>query len=463
MRFKDDTYKERYKLFFIGYFALIIGITFLRFPDLRNELKYFVITEQMVETKNFIILKYFTELYPDKPPIYFWILGLVRYVTRENFYPISLIIANIIPAGITAFLGFKLSKLYWNEKMAYISTAIFITLPYIFGVSLVLRMDTLMTTFIMGSIYLFFSSYLDKKEISLNKSIYFYSCIALGVLVKGGAAFIIPILTILFYLYLDNNLSYLKKMRLLLGLGIIVTILGIWFLMMLSFPEGKSYIGLILGQETLGRVVKAKTHTRPIYYYLKLLPLTTLPLAPFFIVGLYKSLRNLKNRKKWKKIDKIAFSLFVPNLVFFSLISGKLDIYLLPLYYGIVIVSLRVIERIWSGSKEKVYRILLYINCTILIICAGLLPYYNKNFTIKESIEILKENSEKVYSYRFEDGKNICNEINKNSIENIPLEDLSKMNEGELLLVKKKYRKDISDRSLEELYSNKEYTILIKK
>ncbi|MEG0237439.1 ArnT family glycosyltransferase, partial [Cetobacterium sp.] len=137
MRFKDDAYKERYKLFFIGYFALTIGITFLRFPDIRNELKYFVITEQMVETKNFIILKYFTELYPDKPPIYFWILGLVRYISKDNFYPISLIIANIIPAGITAFLSFKLSKLYWNEKMAYISTAIFITLPYIFGVSLV--------------------------------------------------------------------------------------------------------------------------------------------------------------------------------------------------------------------------------------------------------------------------------------------------------------------------------------
>ncbi|MGL4211118.1 MAG: ArnT family glycosyltransferase, partial [Cetobacterium somerae] len=73
------------------------------------------------------------------------------------------------------------------------------------------------------------------------------------------------------------------------------------------------------------------------------------------------------------------------------------------------------------------------------------------------------ENSEKVYSYRFEDAKNISNEINKNSIENIPLEDLSKMNEGELLLVKKKYKKDISDKNLEEIYSNKEYVILIKK
>lgn len=463
MKFKDDTYKEKYKLFFIGYFALVIGITFLRFPDVRNELKYFVITEQMVESKNFIVLKYFTELYPDKPPIYFWLLGLIRYISKDNFYPISLIVANIIPAGITAFLGFKLSKLYWSEKMAYVSTAIFITLPYVFGVSLVLRMDTLMTAFIMGSIYLFFASYSDEKEIPLNKSIYMYACIALGVLVKGGAAFIIPVLTILVYLYLDNNLNYLKRMRLLLGLGVIVTILGIWFMMMLSFPEGKSYIGLILGQETLGRVVKAKTHTKPIYYYLKLLPLTTLPIAPFFLIGLYKSLKNLKNRKKWKSIDKIAFSLFVPNLIFFSLISGKLDIYLLPLYYGVVIISLRAIEKIWSGTKEKIYKVLLYINCITLIFCVGLLPYYNKNYTLKDSMGILKESSEKVYSYRFEDAKNISNEINKDVIANISLEDLNKMREGELLLVKKKYKNDISDKGLEELYSNKEYIILIKK
>lgn len=463
MRFKDDTYKERYKLFFIGYFALIIGITFLRFPDIRNELKYFVITGQMIENKNFIILKYFTELYPDKPPIYFWILGLVRYVSKDNFYPLSLILANIIPAGITAFLGFKLSKLYWGEKMAYVSTAIFITLPYIFGVSLVLRMDTLMTTFIMGSIYFFFSSYLDKKEIPLNKSIYMYGCIALGVLVKGGAAFIIPILTIIVYLYLDNNLGYLKRMRLLLGLGITVVILGLWFLMILSFPEGKNYIGLIVGQETLGRVVKAKTHTRAIYYYLKLLPLTTLPIAPFFILGLYKSLKNWKNRKNWKDIDKIAFSLFVPNLIFFSLISGKLDIYLLPLYYGIVVMSLRVIEKTWSGTKDRIYKVLLYINCIILIICAGLLPYYNRNFTMKDSIEILKENTEKVYSYRFEDAKNISNEINKDTVEELSLDDVDKLSEGQLLLVKKKYQKDILNKNLEELYSNKEYTILIKK
>ncbi len=33
MRVREDAFKERYKLFFIGYFALIIGITFFRFPE----------------------------------------------------------------------------------------------------------------------------------------------------------------------------------------------------------------------------------------------------------------------------------------------------------------------------------------------------------------------------------------------------------------------------------------------
>lgn len=463
MRFKEDTYKERYKLFFIGYFALLIGIAFLRFPDVRNELKYFIITDQMVYSKNFMILKYFNELYPDKPPVYFWLLGLIRGFSKESFYPISLIIGGIIPAGVTAYLGFKLSKLCWNEKMAYISTAIFITLPYIFGVSLVLRMDTLMTMFIMSSLYMFFSFYLNKKEKSFNRIIYMYIFIAIGILVKGGAALVIPLLTIIFYLYLNKDLSYIKKLRPILGLAIILVILGLWFLMMLSFPEGKDYIGLLLGQETLGRVVKAKTHTRPIYYYLKLLPLTTLPIAPFFLFGLYKNLKNLKNRNKWKNIDKIAFSLLIPNLIFFSLISGKLDIYLLPLYYGIVIMTLRVVEKKWSGTKEKIYKTLLYINCVIFSICFIALPYYNKNYTLKDSIDILKENSEKVYNYRFEDIKNISNEINKNNIQNLSLDKLDIMKEGELLIVRKKYEKIIPKEKLESIYSNKEYNIFIKK
>ncbi|MGL5053570.1 MAG: hypothetical protein ACRC5W_08310, partial [Cetobacterium sp.] len=102
MNLKDDIYKERYKIFFIAYFSILVGIAFLRVPDLRNEFKYFVVTDEMINTKNFLILRYFNELYPDKPPIYFWILGIFRLISKENFYPLSLIFGGIIPAAITA-------------------------------------------------------------------------------------------------------------------------------------------------------------------------------------------------------------------------------------------------------------------------------------------------------------------------------------------------------------------------
>ncbi|MGL5989422.1 ArnT family glycosyltransferase [Cetobacterium sp.] len=464
MNLKDDIYKERYKIFFIAYFSILVGIAFLRVPDLRNEFKYFVVTDEMINTKNFLILRYFNELYPDKPPIYFWILGIFRLINKENFYPLSLIFGGIIPAAITAKLGFEISKLYWTEKMAYVSTTILITLPYLFGISLVLRMDYLMTMFIMLSLYSFFKVYKIKKgeKISLLKISYIYISIGFGILVKGGAAVVVPLLTILTFLYLERNLKFLKKIKPIFGISLILGILSIFFLSIYSFEDGKEYIKLMLGQETIDRMVKSKTHTKPVYHYIKNLIFTALPLTIFLVRGVIDKFKNIKMLYKWKPIDKISFSLFIPNLIFFSLLSGKLDIYLLPLYYGIVTISLRFIEREWSGTKEKICKKILYVNLAVLAVCLLALPYYNKNYTIRDSIEIIKLNTQEIYSYRFGDVKNILSEIDKNEIKEMSLNELNLIKEGELLIARKKYYKDIPLQNFKEIYSNKEYIILIR-
>ncbi|MGL5088869.1 MAG: hypothetical protein ACRC6Z_05385, partial [Cetobacterium sp.] len=178
--------------------------------------------------------------------------------------------------------------------------------------------------------------------------------------------------------------------------------------------------------------------------------------------GVIDKFKNIKRFYKWKPIDKISFSLFIPNLIFFSLLSGKLDIYLLPLYYGIVIISLRFIEREWSGTKESICKKILYINLTVLTVCVLALPYYNKNYTIRDSIEIIKLNTQEIYSYRFGDIKNILSEIDKKEIKEMSLNELNLIKEGELLIARKKYYKDIPLQNFKEIYSNKEYIILIR-
>ncbi|MEG0237421.1 MAG: glycosyltransferase family 39 protein [Cetobacterium sp.] len=458
----DNILKEKYKLFFIGYFALIVGIAFFRFPDIRNELKYFAITDQMLENHRFLVLKYFDELYPDKPPIYFWLLAFIRSVFQKNFYPIALIFGGVIPAGVSAFFSFKISKKIWGEKMAFISTAILVTLPYLFGISLVMRMDYLMMMFISIALYIFFDLYYSKNKMDIKRVTVFYISIALGILVKGGAAFAIPLITILTFLFLDKNMSFLKKFRPVLGILILGSILGTWFYLLSISVDGKEYIKLLLGQETLGRMVRAKTHTKPLYFYLRQLPLTTLPIAPFFLMGVYSLLKKIKNFKKWKNIDKISFCWFIPNLIFFSVLSGKLDIYMLPLYPAIVIISLRFIEKTWSGTKEKIYKKILYINIGVLSIVSIALPYYNQNYTLKPIVNSLSESNDRVFSYKFTDAKNMAYEIKRNNIENIPLNKIEELSEGDLILIKNKNKSDLNKFRLEEVYKNKEYSILIK-
>ncbi|MGL5413460.1 ArnT family glycosyltransferase [Cetobacterium sp.] len=457
----NSNFKKKYNIFFIGYFMLIGFASFFRYPDIKNELKYFIIIDQLIENKNFFVLKYFNELYPDKPPIYFWVLSFLRSISKDTFYPLGLILGGVIPATLIAYLSFKLSKTYWNEKMAYISTAIFITLPFIFGTTLVLRMDYFMTAFIMLSLYIFFISY--PKNISSKRLLLFYTFIAIGILIKGGAAFVIPFLTILFYLYINTNLKYLKKMRPISGTLIILSVLFLWFFLIQKSDNGAQYIKLILGQETIGRVIKSKAHIRPFYYYLKQLPFTLLTLIPFFSLGIFFSIKNIFNIKKWKTIDKIAFSIFFPNFIFFSTISGKLDIYLLPLYYGMVIISLRFIEVKWPNFKYKIFKKILYINIFSFIICIVALPYYTNNYTLKLVTTILRNSNGNIYSYRFPDAKNISLEINRKNLKDLPLDKINSTEANSLILVRNKYIDDIYNRDTKIIYQNKKYTILEKR
>ena len=69
MNLLTNIIKHKYKLFFIVYFILILTASFVRFPDIKNELKYFIIVDQLIENKEYIILKYFNELYPDRGPV----------------------------------------------------------------------------------------------------------------------------------------------------------------------------------------------------------------------------------------------------------------------------------------------------------------------------------------------------------------------------------------------------------
>lgn len=78
--YKKSKIDKNYIIFTFIYILIFVPIIILRFPDIRNEIKYFLITDTIIESKNFFILKYLNELYPDKPPLYFLFFILLKNI-----------------------------------------------------------------------------------------------------------------------------------------------------------------------------------------------------------------------------------------------------------------------------------------------------------------------------------------------------------------------------------------------
>ena len=93
-------------------------------------------------------------------------------------------------------------------------------------------------------------------------------------------------------------------------------------------------------------------------------------------------MKNWKKKREWTLFEKWTFSWSIPPFILLSIISGKLQIYLLPLYIGMIFLSLIVKDKLikkyeFLVSVEK--NIQKYVYILYFFLPVGLL-IYNKYF-----------------------------------------------------------------------------------
>ncbi|WP_294064922.1 glycosyltransferase family 39 protein [uncultured Fusobacterium sp.] len=487
------SYKNILKILFI-YLIIYIPIVLKRFPDIRNEIKYYAITDNLIKSREFFILKYFSELYPDKPPLYFWLIGFFKE-NFENFNFLSIFFGSIIPSFIIVILMYHLFTKLKSEKFGFLVAISLATTPFFIGISVFLRMDMLMNLFITISLYYFFSTYFNLIKNNWFNKVILYLSIFLGIFTKGIAGGMVPLSIILGFLILEKNLTFLKKINFLGGVGVILFCALAWFSLIYLQPEGKEYLALMFKQETVGRIVKAKTHIKPFYYYFVRLSFLIFPYSLFWYCGIFYYLKDIKNYNRWNYLEKIGVIWSIVPLVLFSLASGKLDIYMLPLFTGMILLSLNFFIKIknkkigetllkiisiiliipffinrFSKNRENQYKRFLTIPFSVVIIFGVLaqgMGVFNRYFTLKPVVAQIQDNR-KIYTYRFEDFKNIEGiepKIKDSNITNIQelekIKDiLNKDNSKNYLVIKSKYNNKFNDvKNLKLKVTNNLYSI----
>jgi 4-amino-4-deoxy-L-arabinose transferase-like glycosyltransferase len=374
LHFLKDGLKQNY----IYLLILIIFSTILFVPstldrDLhyRDELRYTEVAREMSETGDYFVPHLGGEIYTDKPPFYFWVLILAKNIFGE-YSAAAMAAPSIISAIIIILLTFYFAKSFLEKKYSFLAGIILATTLLFFSLSIFVRMDLLMMVFIVASLFSFFKAYQQQKHYLY---LLFYLFMGIATAIKGPAGFLIPLVIIPGFLVWDNNLKELKQMKLFKGALIFISVILLWLIPAFIFG-GREYIYSLVVLQTFGRAVDSFAHNEPFYYYFMTLPVTLLPWTLLLVssfVYLFKYNENMSTELKF------ILSWFILPLILFSLFSGKLVFYLLPIYPAAAVLTAYLCRQVIAEQADKRF-LVIPVLLTIVIITAAY-------FFVPENIE----------------------------------------------------------------------------
>ncbi len=327
-------------LFWILFIALPIGNRGLWSPD---EPRYLQVAWEMERSGSFLVPVMNSEIYAEKPPLFFWLTILVSKITP--FETASRWVSALASLGIL-LLTLKIGEQSANRMIGFSAALIVMTSSLFTLLMYTGNIDTTLTLLTTLSLFCFMRWELTGHPVYL---ILTYVACGIGILAKGPVALIVPWLPYVVW-------EIVKKVRgekasflhLAWGPLIALMIAALW-VVPACIAGGKEYTEIILLKQQVGRAVQAYVHQRPWYEYLLIIGPNTLPWFIVLLAATPEIKRLVRAKNRWIILYVIWFgSIFI----FFSLISSKRERYLLPAYPAFGLLCAHAVAR-WTERKES--------------------------------------------------------------------------------------------------------------
>ncbi|MBU0996161.1 MAG: glycosyltransferase family 39 protein [Proteobacteria bacterium] len=317
------------------FFVLPIGNRGLWDPD---EPRYLQVSWEMATSHHYAIPQINAKPYTHKPPLFFWLSIMTSRLT--GFETASRWVTALASLG-TILLTFFACRKYFSSQTGFTAALILMTSGLYTLLMYTGNLDILLTFFVTLSVYAFMEWESRKKTSFLLIS--YISC-GLGILTKGPVALLIPWITFLVW----TVLKYYKKEapdygHLIWGPVLSLAVVLLW-LVPAGISGGKEYIDEIVFRQNVGRTVNSFAHKRPWHYFLVNFPLCALPWT--FMIPAAVSHFKLKEKNKLFSLSLIWFAVV---LIFFSLMSGKRERYVLPAFPAFSMI----IAYLFSASQNR--------------------------------------------------------------------------------------------------------------
>ncbi len=342
-----------------------------RHPWPADEPGFVQVAREMAAHGNWLFPSLGGELYDDKPPLYFWLLTAGYALTGSIRW--TFLLPSFLSALGIVWLVYDLARRLFSRRAALCAAGLLMCTVQFVLQTRSAQIDATLCLLTTLSLYGLF------RHLLLGPSWgwYFASGFAagLGVITKGVG--FLPLLALLPYAYLRRR-GFQPLPRLQggwrwgsAGLALLIGI-GIWVAPMLATvaasgdPALTAYRNGILLRETATRYFDAWHHRQPWFYFLvEVIPPLWLPLSALLVwlVRPWKRAWSERDARVWVPLCWAALV-----LAFFSLSTGKRDLYIFPALPAVALAAAPALEALFA--RRDVLR-LGFALAAILVLAAG--------------------------------------------------------------------------------------------
>lgn len=347
-----NNFLTKHPLLAVFLFTIICLIPEMLMRDFTpsNELRYLSIADEALAGGNFFAFFNHGAAYADKPPLYLWIVMLCKTLTGGHSV-FALTLFSILPAFVIVWLmdRWVMSKASVSDRMAM--AMMLLTCVMFLGTAVVIRMDMLMCMFIALALFTFWRMYelrID-GEPDGGDAVVYKKCswllpvwIFMALFTKGPVGLLVPPVSIAVFLIVKRKWRDIGNYLGLKTWGVIAALCAIWFTCVF-FDGGMEYLDNLLFKQTMGRAVKAFTHSRPFWFYAVAILWCIAPYTFILVGSLVESVWPSGKNKAEIPAESVRSDLEIfflciigSTFVMLSSFSSKLPVYLVPMFPFVV-------------------------------------------------------------------------------------------------------------------------------
>jgi 4-amino-4-deoxy-L-arabinose transferase-like glycosyltransferase len=317
----------------------------------RDEARFAQATKQMVETGDFVDIRFQDDVRYKKPVGVYWLqaaavetasaLGLPRAQVRIWLYRVP----SLIGAIGAVLLTYWTALAFVTRRGAACAALMMCSCVLLGAEARLAKTDAMLLLTVvaamgaMARVYLSWQRGEDPAHPPWSWPAIFWTALAGGILLKGPLVLMFVGLTIAVLAFLDRGAVWLWRMRPVWGLMWLLVLVLPWFVA-IFWRAGDAFFADSVGGDMLSKLAAQESHGAPPGLYLLMFWVTFWPGAP--LAGMAAPAVWRARREPGAQY---LLAWLVPSWVVFELVLTKLPHYVLPLYPAIAILTAGALER----------------------------------------------------------------------------------------------------------------------